>query len=220
LTFFFLPLQKTNIIFFKSTRGYDELRPKTIDLIAEKRVYDLTSDKGILPAKTLLNKLHKEMEENGFTETHVHQIDDDIIVVSRQNPHTHSTYHLLCRTAFHNVTQYRHPVSARLPGQIVKTVLSAKVLLLFFALHYSFFLSLFSLYSSLSSLLSTFSSLLSRLPLLSTILWRSIFHFFRVLTLFVPSFVISVIQCSISWSFPRGLESDKWSFEFLDVLYI
>jgi glycogen debranching enzyme len=64
-----------------SVKGFDELYPKLLNLVAEKRKYELTdvegeNEKGINRAKRLLNSLHTEMILGGFGEGHVHQEND------------------------------------------------------------------------------------------------------------------------------------------------
>jgi hypothetical protein len=58
-----------------SVRGYDELVPKTIDIVKERRPY--TADpkgRGITFVKKYLNELHSKLAREGFTEIHVHQV--------------------------------------------------------------------------------------------------------------------------------------------------
>ena len=59
-----------------SVKGFDDLYPKLLNLVAEKRHYELTGlgeDSGIARAKRLLNELHLEMMIGGYEEGHVHQ---------------------------------------------------------------------------------------------------------------------------------------------------
>ena len=62
-----------------SVKGFDDLYPKLLNLVAEKRRYELThlGDKsGIAKAKRILNSLHTEMALGGYEEGHVHQEND------------------------------------------------------------------------------------------------------------------------------------------------
>jgi glycogen debranching enzyme len=62
-----------------SVKGFDDLYPKLLNLVAEKRHYELTrlgENSGISRAKAILNKLHTEMVLDGFEEGHVHQEND------------------------------------------------------------------------------------------------------------------------------------------------
>lgn len=62
-----------------SVKGFDDLYPKILDLVNEKRAYELTGqgDKsGIASVKRVLNELHLEMVLNGYEEGHVHQEND------------------------------------------------------------------------------------------------------------------------------------------------
>jgi len=59
-----------------SVKGFDELYPKLLDLVTEKRLYELVgveAGSGIGRAKRLLNALHTEMVLGGYEEGHVHQ---------------------------------------------------------------------------------------------------------------------------------------------------
>lgn len=62
-----------------SVKGFDDLYPKLLNLVSEKRKYEVTGlgeRSGIARAKRLLNALHTEMALEGFEEGHVHQEND------------------------------------------------------------------------------------------------------------------------------------------------
>lgn len=62
-----------------SVKGFDDLYPKLLNLVAEKRQYELTGQgesSGIAKAKRILNSLHTEMALGGYEEGHVHQEND------------------------------------------------------------------------------------------------------------------------------------------------
>lgn len=69
-----------------SVKGYDEVYPKLLELVTEKRSYELVGlgdakegefgRSGIAVAKRLFNNLHREMVVNGYEEGHVHQEND------------------------------------------------------------------------------------------------------------------------------------------------
>lgn len=62
-----------------SVKGFDDLYPKLLNLVGEKRKYEATGlgeRSGIAKAKRLLNALHTEMALGGFEEGHVHQEND------------------------------------------------------------------------------------------------------------------------------------------------
>lgn len=72
-----------------SSRGYDELVPHHIHVVAENRLYqswspssscngDVSMNQGILNAKKFLNKLHQDMRSNGFTQIYVDQATEEI----------------------------------------------------------------------------------------------------------------------------------------------
>ncbi|KDN43331.1 glycoside hydrolase family 133 protein [Tilletiaria anomala UBC 951] len=92
-----------------STRGFDELYPKHLDVVQEKRQYRaLTSveQAAIGPVRRILNHLHTEMVLEGYAEGHMHQ-ENDYIIVHRIHPVTHKGYVIVARTAFHDSTDER-----------------------------------------------------------------------------------------------------------------
>ncbi|KAG6854523.1 hypothetical protein C0991_005435 [Blastosporella zonata] len=85
-----------------SVKGFDDLYPKLLNLVAEERPYDITGlgeKSGIARVKRVLNNLHLEMVLGGFEEGHVHQ-ENDYIVVHRVQPSTQRGYMLVAHTAF------------------------------------------------------------------------------------------------------------------------
>lgn len=62
-----------------SVKGFDDLYPKIIDLVNEKRQYELSGlgeNSGIARVKRVLNHLHLEMVLGGYEEGHIHQEND------------------------------------------------------------------------------------------------------------------------------------------------
>jgi glycogen debranching enzyme len=62
-----------------SVKGFDDLYPKLLNLVNEKRRYQLTNldeDSGIARVKRVVNALHFEMMTEGYVEGHVHQEND------------------------------------------------------------------------------------------------------------------------------------------------
>jgi glycogen debranching enzyme len=65
-----------------SVKGFDEVYPKLLQLVTEKRPYEVAGlgekggNAGIAEAKRLLNSLHREMVLGDFREGHVHQEND------------------------------------------------------------------------------------------------------------------------------------------------
>lgn len=62
-----------------SVKGFDDLYPKLLNLVQEKRTYELTGigeKSGISRVKRVLNELHLEMVVDGYEEGHVHQEND------------------------------------------------------------------------------------------------------------------------------------------------
>ncbi|WVN91067.1 glycogen debranching enzyme [Cryptococcus depauperatus CBS 7841] len=87
-----------------SNKGFDDLYPKYLDLVTDNRMYSLTSKEkeregGIGPIKRVLNALHVEMMKNGFSEGHVHQ-EGQYLMVHRVHPITHKGYMLVAHTAY------------------------------------------------------------------------------------------------------------------------
>jgi hypothetical protein len=67
-----------------SVKGFDDLYPKLLNLVQEKRRYAITQldeDSGIAKAKRFLNGLKREMVLNGYEEGHVHQENDVSVLI-------------------------------------------------------------------------------------------------------------------------------------------
>ncbi|KAH7885855.1 glycoside hydrolase family 13 protein [Phlebopus sp. FC_14] len=85
-----------------SVKGFDDLYPKLLKLVEEKRVYEITQlgkNSGIARAKRVLNGLRREMVLDGFEEGHVFQ-DGNYIMIQRLHPGTQKGYLLVAHTAF------------------------------------------------------------------------------------------------------------------------
>ncbi|KAK9425123.1 putative Glycogen debranching enzyme [Seiridium unicorne] len=92
-----------------SVMGYDEIYPKLVDLVNEKRLYTSeSSDKavkvgggqgGIGGVKKLLNQIHTLMGMDGYDETHIHH-EDQYITVHRVHPESRKGYFLIAHTAY------------------------------------------------------------------------------------------------------------------------
>nr|GAT49271.1 glycoside hydrolase family 13 protein [Mycena chlorophos] len=113
-----------------SVKGFDDLYPKLLNLVGEKRQYELTGlgeNSGIGRMKHVLNNLHMEMVLGGFTEGHVHQ-ENDYIVVHRVQPETQKGYILVAHTAFNKGSKdrgYINPIKLR--GTSAKFVLGHSI---------------------------------------------------------------------------------------------
>lgn len=87
-----------------STRGYDELIPFTISVVKEKRPYakwsEIGNERGIMAARTVINRLHSWLAKNNYTQVFVDQMNFDIVAITRHNPETHDTVILVAHTAF------------------------------------------------------------------------------------------------------------------------
>ncbi|PHH62645.1 hypothetical protein CDD81_6791 [Ophiocordyceps australis] len=93
-----------------SVVGYDEIYPRLVDLVGEKRLYlpwtssspqkpGSYSNKGIGGIKKLLNQIHTLMGKDGYDETHIHH-EDEYITVHRVHPKSRKGYFLIAHTAF------------------------------------------------------------------------------------------------------------------------
>jgi glycogen debranching enzyme len=98
-----------------SNKSFDDLYPKLLDLVTDNRAYNVgNGEGGIGKVKRVLNHLHTEMMEGGFTEGHVHEegevskvtdvglsvLTRQYIMVHRVHPVTHKGYMLVAHTAF------------------------------------------------------------------------------------------------------------------------
>jgi len=93
-----------------SNKGFDDLYPKLLDVVGEKRAYATapvdSGDKaaesfGISEVKRVVNHLHAEMVSGGYSEGHVHQ-ENDYLIMHRVHPQTHQGYICVAHTAFHS----------------------------------------------------------------------------------------------------------------------
>ncbi|PWY97233.1 putative 4-alpha-glucanotransferase [Testicularia cyperi] len=92
-----------------STKGFDDLYPRTLDVVQESRKYRPVGnpdDSGIGAVKRVVNHLHVEMVRKGYSEGHVHQ-EGDYLLMHRVHPQTHQGYVCLAHTAFQNGSQGR-----------------------------------------------------------------------------------------------------------------
>ena len=91
-----------------SVMGYDELYPRHLDIVLEKRIYSspfsdsqvvIGSGIGIGGVKKLLNQLHTMMGRNGYDETFIHH-EGEYITVHRVHPQSRKGYFAIAHTAF------------------------------------------------------------------------------------------------------------------------
>ncbi|ORY09293.1 glucanotransferase domain of glycogen debranching enzyme-domain-containing protein [Clohesyomyces aquaticus] len=93
-----------------SVMGFDEVYPKIVDLVHEKRLYSSVNstggpvkpqagEGGIGGIKKILNEIHVEMGNEAYTETYIHH-DNEYITVHRVQPQTREGYFLIAHTAF------------------------------------------------------------------------------------------------------------------------
>ncbi|KAF2433282.1 glycogen debranching enzyme [Tothia fuscella] len=92
-----------------SVFGYDEVYPRLIELVHEKRQYTspyssddvkaLSVANGIGGLKRLLNNIHVLMGKDGYDETFIHH-DHEYITIHRVHPRSRKGYFLIAHTAF------------------------------------------------------------------------------------------------------------------------
>ena len=90
-----------------SVMGYDEIYPRIVDIVNEKRIYDSQYSNGEITAaqggigdvKKLLNEIHTMMGKEGYDETFIHH-EGEYITVHRLHPHSRKGYFLAAHTAF------------------------------------------------------------------------------------------------------------------------
>lgn len=83
-----------------STFGYDQFIPQHLNIVSERRKYDLNPDVPMKKLKSLLNALHEQMSHEGCQEVFARRYSNDIVLVARNNPFTHSGYVLITRCAY------------------------------------------------------------------------------------------------------------------------
>ncbi|KAK4694134.1 glycogen debranching enzyme, partial [Lecanoromycetidae sp. Uapishka_2] len=91
-----------------SVMGYDEIYPRLLNIVEEKRIYTSASSEGpvkigggvgIGGVKKLLNQLHTMMGREGYTESFIHH-EGEYITVHRDHPKTRKGYFLIAHTAY------------------------------------------------------------------------------------------------------------------------
>ncbi|PKS06288.1 hypothetical protein jhhlp_007036 [Lomentospora prolificans] len=102
-----------------SVMGYDEIYPRRIDLVGEKRLYKpvkIGKDDGIGRVKKIINQIHTVMGKDGYHEAHIHH-EDQYITVHRVHPDSRKGYFLIAHTAFPGYGNGNGAVSpVHLPG--------------------------------------------------------------------------------------------------------
>ncbi len=113
-----------------TTKGFDDLYPKLLNLVSDKRKYQVPSQEtnhGIGKAKRILNHLHQELASGGYVEGHVHQ-ENDYIVMHRVHPSTLKGYLLIAHTAFNKGGSGRGHINPfKLSGQTVDYIFGASI---------------------------------------------------------------------------------------------
>lgn len=129
-----------------TNRGYDELVPHHISVVGEKRLYqswtkdpkvaslgdgEVNFDTGMISLRYLINELHSRLYSEGFSEIFVDQVDEDVLAITRHNPHTCRSIILVARTAFNNVddpNSVGHSIRSIFVPGVIKKVLFESIL--------------------------------------------------------------------------------------------
>lgn len=95
-----------------SVMGYDEIYPKYVDIVQERRLYSSPysgqsekqleckiGPRGIGGIKKLLNQVHTMMGQKGYNETHVHH-ENEYVTVHRVHPKSRKGFFAIAHTAF------------------------------------------------------------------------------------------------------------------------
>ena len=111
-----------------SNKGFDDLYPKLLDLVHDNRLYDVDESgvAGIGRVKRVLNHLHTEMLEGGYTEGHVHE-EGEYIMLHRVHPITHKGYMLIAHTAFPGFSGRGHINPLKISRSSVNFIFGASV---------------------------------------------------------------------------------------------
>eukprot|EP00922_Rhytidocystis_sp_ex-Travisia-forbesii_P065763 GHVS01097677.1.p1 GENE.GHVS01097677.1~~GHVS01097677.1.p1 ORF type:complete len:1823 (-),score=304.21 GHVS01097677.1:256-5724(-) len=84
---------------------------------------------GFMEVKSILNRLHTEMAEAGYSEMEVESIAEDILVIRRHNTNTHACVHFIIRSAFdgkEHTPSYEMP-EVTVKGKVNKCYVAAKM---------------------------------------------------------------------------------------------
>jgi glycogen debranching enzyme len=92
-----------------SVMGFDEIYPKLVEIVHEKRTYASASSEGevhvgageggIAGIKKLMNQVHTVMGVDGYDETFLHH-EGELITLHRVHPDSRKGYFLIAHTAF------------------------------------------------------------------------------------------------------------------------
>ncbi|KAF7458527.1 Gdb1p glycogen debranching enzyme [Cryptosporidium felis] len=106
----------------------------TITLLKRQRSIALASKwkhgdqlPGIMSARKILNKLHQQMAQFGFNESHVHYLTQDIIMVQRYNPRIQENIYFITHSSFSQNKIDQLPDTIILDGCIKDTVFAGSL---------------------------------------------------------------------------------------------
>ncbi len=115
-----------------STFGYDQLVPHHVNIVEERRKYDLNSvDCPFSSVKKYLNDFHERLVEEGCSEIFARNYNNGTVVISVDNPQKHSGYTLVTRTAYNDHNNKNDSCvfdSIDFPGCDIEVVCSAFVI--------------------------------------------------------------------------------------------
>ncbi|KAI8971904.1 glycogen debranching enzyme [Mycotypha africana] len=111
-----------------SVKGYDEIYPRLLDIVNEKRKYNPNPQHstGIVEAKHKLLHLHEKMCLEGYREVYVHQ-ENDFLQIHRQHPGSQNGYLLISRTAFPGQGSGHGPIRLRRTNATFEFAYSLKI---------------------------------------------------------------------------------------------
>ncbi|KAJ1607173.1 glycogen debranching enzyme Gdb1p [Cryptosporidium canis] len=82
---------------------------------------------GIMSARKTLNKLHQQMAQFGFNESHIHYITQDIIMVQRYNPKIQENIYFITHSSFSRDKIDQTPGEITLDGCIKDTIFAGSL---------------------------------------------------------------------------------------------
>ncbi len=107
-----------------SVLGYDQLVPKHINIVKDERKFNPTQLlNGLGPVKSILNQLHAELYEGGYTEIYGN-VTQNLITIIRENPKSRQSYFLLSSHAFSKDSPTSNSI-IEFEGYKVSVILSA-----------------------------------------------------------------------------------------------
>ncbi|CAF3932255.1 unnamed protein product [Rotaria sordida] len=119
-----------------SNRGYDELIPHHIDLVHETRFYakwgyqhkQINDKTAMIYIKKVLNKLHIDLAQQGFTQLMVDQLSRSVLLITRYNPESDKSVLLIGHTSFFQASEkWEYISSLSIEGVIDKILFEGSI---------------------------------------------------------------------------------------------